>query len=98
MLFAVLLTDKPNHGSLRDEHLHAHIAWVDKNKERVLVAGSLRQEPKDVPRGGLWIVEAKSKAEVHEMMESDPFFVQGLRQHIEVLHWSKALPNHRALV
>ena len=98
MLFAVLFTDKPGHGALRAEHLQAHIQWVEENKAKVLVAGSLRHEPTDVPKGGLWVVEAASKAAVHELMKTDPFFTCGLRQSIEVLHWSKALQHHKALV
>ena len=98
MLFAVLFTDKPGQGSLRAENLRAHVAWIDLNKSTVLVAGSLREEPQDVPRGGLWVVEAESKAAVLKMMESDPFYSCGLREKIEVFHWSKALPNHKALV
>jgi uncharacterized protein len=98
MLFAVLFTDKPGHGDLRAEHLEAHIKWVEAHKEAVLVAGSLRVEPQGVPKGGLWVVEAESKSSVIDLMASDPFYIFGLRQSIEVLHWSKALQNHQALV
>ena len=98
MLFAVLFTDKPGHGALRAEQLDAHIHWVDAHKDRVLVAGSLRHQPGDVPKGGLWIVEAPTKESVHELMRTDPFYSCGLRESIDVLHWSKALPNHQALV
>lgn len=98
MLFAVIFTDKPGHGVLRAENLQAHIDWVDQNKAAVLVAGSLRVEPTDTPKGGLWIVEAESKASVEQIMLSDPFYTCGLRQSIEVLHWSKALADHQALV
>jgi uncharacterized protein YciI len=56
--FAVVFTDKPGHGVLRVEHLAAHIAWLDAQKEQVLVAGSLRENPADVPQGGLWMVQA----------------------------------------
>lgn len=91
MLFAVIFTDKPGHGSLRATHLEAHVAWVAEHQDRVLVAGSLREQPESVPKGGLWIVDAPSKEAVSELMKSDPFFLCGLRQGIEVLHWSKAL-------
>jgi uncharacterized protein len=91
MLFAVLFTDKPGCGSLRAEHLKAHIDWVAKHQDNVLVAGSLRTQPESVPKGGLWIVEAPSKEAVFELMKSDPFYTCSLRQDIEVLHWSKAL-------
>lgn len=98
MLFAVLFIDKPDHGALRAEYLAAHIAWVDANKEQVLVAGSLRENPADVPKGGLWVVQAPDKAAVHALMQTDPFYTRGLRQSVEVLHWSKALENHHALI
>lgn len=91
MLFAVLFTDNPEHGALRSEHLQAHLEWVATHQDAVLLAGSLRSEPGSVPKGGLWIVEAPSKSAVMELMTSDPFYICGLRQDVEVLHWSKAL-------
>ncbi len=98
MLFAVCFTDKPGCAHLRTAHLQAHIDWVDQNKDWLLVAGSLRVEPGAVPLGGLWVVEAGSKGAVLDKMKTDPFYTCGLRQSVEVLHWSKALPDHQALV
>ena len=98
VLFAVLFTDKPGQGALRQEHLQSHIEWVAEHKDKVLVAGSLRHEQGEVPKGGLWVVEAESKVAVHELMKTDPFFIIGLRQSIEVFFWSKALPDYQALV
>jgi uncharacterized protein len=97
MLFAVLFTDKPGQGALRAQHLDAHIEWVADHQDTVLVAGSLRHELADVPKGGLWVVEAPSKQAVHDLMHTDPFWTCGLRQSVEVLHWSKAL-DHQVLV
>ena len=98
MLFAVIFTDRPGQGELRRAHLQAHIDWVDVHKDQVLVAGSLRHEPTDTPKGGLWIVEAASKESVFDLMKSDPFYTCGLRQGVDVLHWSKALQHHKAFV
>jgi len=98
MLFVVIFTDKPGCGELRATHLQDHIAWVDAHKDWVLVAGSLREEPTDTPRGGLWVVEAESRESVFELMKSDPFYACGLRQDVEVLYWSKALQHHKTLV
>jgi uncharacterized protein YciI len=90
MLFAVLFTDKPGQGDLRAAQLDAHIAWVAAHQDTVLVAGSLRTEAGTVPKGGLWIVEAPSKESVLDLMATDPFYTCGLRQAVDVFHWSKA--------
>lgn len=91
MLFAVIFTDCPDQGALRSTHLQAHIDWVVAHQALVRVAGSLRDEPDQIPKGGLWIVEAPSKEAVHQLMQTDPFWTCGLRERVEVLHWSKAL-------
>ncbi len=91
MLFVVLFTDLPDQAALRAKHLQAHIEWVFAHQEQVRVAGSLRDQLGQVPKGGLWIVESKSKENVHQLMQTDPFWTCGLRQSVEVLHWSKAL-------
>lgn len=98
MLFAALFTDKPDHGALRARLLQAHIDWVARHKDTILVAGSLRHEPADVPVGGLWVVQAESKQAVLALMQTDPFWTGGLRERVEVFHWSKALENHKTWV
>ena len=91
MLFAVIFTDRPHQGALRAKHLQAHIDWVAAHADTVRVAGSLRDAPDQVPQGGLWIVEAPSKDSVHQLMQTDPFWTCGLREKVQVLHWSEAL-------
>lgn len=98
MLFVVLFTDKLGQAALRAAQLAAHIAWVDAHKEEVLVAGSLRENLADVPKRGLWVVQAPDKAAVHALVQTDAFYTCGLRLSVEVLHWSKALENHHALI
>jgi uncharacterized protein len=98
MLFAVLFTDKPGFGEVRAAHLQAHIDWLEKHKAVIPVGGSLRTAPGETPRGGLWIAEASSKAEIEALLKTDPFFVAGLRQSYEVLHWSKANAGRRELI
>jgi uncharacterized protein YciI len=49
-------------------------------------------------KGGLWIAEAKSKARLDELLKTDPFYVAGLRQSYEILHWSKANAERMVLI
>ncbi len=94
----VRFTDKPDCFALRQQHLAAHIAWLDQHRDVVLVGGSLRVEPADAPVGGLWIVEAHSRAEILQLMASDPFTLCGLRDDVEILYWSKAFSERKTLV
>ena len=98
MLFAVIFTDKPGHGEVRAANLQAHIEWLEQNKDIVPIGGSLRHEPSEVPKGGLWVAEADSKAQIEALLKSDPFFIAGLRQSYEILHWSKANGERKVLI
>ena len=98
MLFAVRFTDKPGSQSIREQNLDAHLAWLAEREHQILVAGSLREETGSNPIAGLWIVEAQSKEEVETLYQSDPFWIQGLRQGVEILHWSKAFPEKQVPV
>ena len=40
--------------------------------------------------GGLWIIEAESKADVESVYQGDPFFANGLRSKVEIFHYVKA--------
>jgi uncharacterized protein len=94
MLFVVRFTDNPARLHIRKQFLPAHLAWLGRHRQSVLLAGSLRPEPEGTPVGAFWIVEAQSKAEVEALLPTDPFWAQGLRQGVEILHFSKAFPEH----
>ena len=98
MLFAVIFKDKHNSGELRKSHLAAHIAWLDLHQSMVRVGGSLRSELDQTPVGGLWIVETESKKAIYDLLETDPFWMVGLRQSVEVFHWSKAFEDRKSLI
>jgi len=98
MLFAVIFTDRPGQGDVRAQHLQAHVDWLEAHRDVIPVGGSLRVEPGDLPRGGLWIAEAGSKAQIERLLRTDPFYLAGLRQHWEILHWSKANAQRQALI
>lgn len=93
MLFIVRFEDHHDRIETRKQYLAAHISWLDENRDHVLVGGSLRIAPDEQPVGGLWIVSAKSKLEVESLIESDPFWSNGLRSGVEILHWSKAFED-----
>jgi len=73
--------------------MEAHLEWIEANRSWVLLAGSLREAPGIAPVGGLWVVDAASKEDVLEKIESDPFWTAGLRSGVDVFFWGMALPD-----
>jgi uncharacterized protein len=98
MLFAVIFTDKTAHADVRAANLQAHIDWLERHREVIPIGGSLREELGETPKGGLWIAVADSKAQLEELLKTDPFYIAGLRQNYEVLHWSKANTERKVLI
>jgi hypothetical protein len=98
MLFIVQFEDKPGVGDQRQKLLEEHFAFLDSRKDKVLVAGSMREIPSDQPLGGLWIVEANNDAEVRDIFKDDPFWVNGLRASVRINRWVKAFPDRKTLV
>ena len=98
MLFIVQFEDEPDVAEIRQKLLADHFAFLDNKKDKVLVAGSVREIPSDRPLGGLWIIEAESEAEVRDLFKDDPFWVNGLRASVRINRWAKAFPDRKTLV
>lgn len=97
MLFVVRFTDRPNSQKIHERNFTAHVSWLDKRRDSVPVARSLREESDSNPIGAFWVVKASNKSEASEVFKSDLFWTSGMRESVEVLHWSKAFPNDQAL-
>ena len=95
MLFVARFTDKPGVGELRQQLFPAHLEWLAANKDTVLVPGSLRPDVDGESLGGLWIVEADSRAAVEAIYATDPFWTNGLREKVEVYFWKKAFEDRK---
>jgi len=90
LLFVALFHDDREKSQVRSEQMKAHLEYLDREKHRILAAGPLREEPDENARGSLWIVEASNKQEVVRLCHGDPFWLEGLRKWVTVLHWPKA--------
>jgi uncharacterized protein YciI len=98
MLFVARFTDKPDVAELRTKLLQQHFDWLAANDDRVLLAGSVRTDVGGTALGGLWIIEANSKAEAEQVYQTDPFFANGLRAKVEVFHYVKAHPDKTSII
>lgn len=98
MLFLIRFTDRPDRLAIREKFRQDHLSWLANRRDKVLVAGSLRLEPGANPAGAVWIVELDSKQDAELLYQTDPFWVHGLRQSVEIWHWHKAFPDLQVLV
>jgi len=98
MLYVVRFFDRPNCLHIREAQLPAHVQWLDQHRDTVLIPGSLRPDAGEAAIGGLWLVEAPSKAAIEQLLETDPFWTHGLRERYEIYFWSKAFPDRKVPV
>ncbi len=98
MQFVVRFHDHQSKLHIREKYLQEHIDWLEEHSSTVLVAGSLRAAPSDSPVGACWIVEADDKSVIESLINSDPFWKNGLREGYEIHCWSKAFPEKRVAV
>jgi uncharacterized protein YciI len=90
MLFIARFIDKPGIAEKRAKLLDAHFAWLNDNRDKVLIAGALKESLEEPGQGSVWIIEADNKAEVERVYQAEPFFANGLREKVEIYHYIKA--------
>ena len=92
-LFVAIFEDHLDRKAVRDGAMNAHLAWLDRHRSEVRMAGALRPEPDGIATGGLWIIEAATRAEAERICTEDPFFKEGLRKSFKLESWSRGFPE-----
>lgn len=90
--WAVIFSDKPDMAAIRATREPAHLDFLRRNRQRILIAGGLRPEPGASFEGGLWIVEAESREEVMALVEADPYYDPAIRS-VRVACWGRPFPE-----
>lgn len=93
MIYAVLFDDNEDCAEMRTRHMSDHLAFLERNSDRISAAGPLRDTQADAPAGGLWLVEADSPQAVRALVETDPFWPTGLRKSVHVLQWTQVFAD-----
>ena len=95
MLYAVLFEDDPAKADERRRHMPAHLAFLEREADRIRAAGPLLDG--EAGAGGLWLVEAGSESAVRRLVEADPFWPTGLRRSVRILAWRQVFSDGRRL-
>ncbi|MCE8522614.1 hypothetical protein KBY30_16595 [Ruegeria pomeroyi] len=91
MLYRVTFQDSPGKENLRQRHMAEHLAFLASHGAAILGAGPLFDGPQG--RGGMWLIEAATRADVQTLVEKDPFWPTGLRQSVDILEWRQVFRN-----
>ena len=84
-VYIVQFEDNEEFAAERQRHMSDHLAFLDANATLITAAGPLLAPDTEVGAGGLWIVNAKSAAEVEALVHADPLWPTGLRKSFHVL-------------
>jgi uncharacterized protein YciI len=87
--YAVMFEDNEEKAGKRAEFMKDHLAFLRTKAEQISAAGPLRNTETGRPAGGLWLVNARSRDEVIELVMADPFWPTGLRKSFKILEWTK---------
>jgi uncharacterized protein YciI len=66
--------------AVREQYYDQHVAWLKAHGDVILVAGVFRKTPDAKPSGAIWITNAADRAALEKLIDTDPFWVHGLRQ------------------
>lgn len=93
MAWMIISEDAPGAAALRADKalMAAHWAYELSIKDRILAAGSLRDDDGQVPKGSLLIVTAETREDAMALIAADPATKAGLRGKITIRYWNPAI-------
>jgi len=92
MLFVVHATDKKDALNTRAKFYRAHRIHLDKaedHKVGVVTAGTLVADDGQTPVGSVFVVDAKSRADVDAFTRSDPYHVNQVWERVQIHGYNK---------
>ena len=95
MLFCVTFQDNPGKEHLRQRHMAEHLAFLATQGAAIRGAGPLFDGTQG--RGGMWLIEAATRADVQALVEQDPFWPTGLRREVTILEWRQVFCDGRPI-
>ena len=90
--WVAIFEDDADAAWVRRQHQDDHFAYLEKNREKIVIAGGLRPNPGEWYCGGLWVMEVASRDEAARLCEDDPYHRLGLRKGYRLYAWGKAPP------
>lgn len=91
--FAILCHDKPESGAIRKATRDAHLAYIDRFADQVIVAGPLLSEDGERMLGSLIVMRFADRAAAEAFCADDPYGQAGLFERVEITRWRQVRPK-----
>lgn len=96
MLWIISCTDKPNTAAIREKHLQTHRAYLQSQKNILVLAGATQNDEGTAAIGSLFVVNAGSRAEAKKFSDGDPFTQNGVFSSVTITRMRKGQWNPAA--
>lgn len=84
MTMAAWLRDGPQGPEIRSRHLAAHLDFVERRLDTILVAGPLFDEATGAMNGSLYVLDVENRDAALAFLAEDPYHAAGLWDTVDV--------------
>jgi uncharacterized protein len=81
--YAAYCRDGPEAARLREEHLRDHLDHIERNMDRLLIAGPLKNE-EGAFTGSFILFDVSSLEEAQALLEADPYYRAGIWSEVRI--------------
>lgn len=93
MFYLIHCYDGPDGLERRAKFRERHFAYLEEQKDHLILAGPTLSEENGKPTGSLLVVEFKSLAEAEAFAEGDPYKKDGIFQTVTIQPYKIVLPR-----
>lgn len=93
MQFAIYCLDKPDSTAVRAQARAAHLEYVDRHADKIVLAGPVLSDDGKDMIGSLLIMEFPDKAAAERFTQEDPYRKAGLFKSVEIRPFRKVRPQ-----
>lgn len=93
MQFAVYCLDKPNHAQVRADNRPAHVEFLTRHNDHIVLAGPLLGDDGQSMIGSLLVMDFADRAALDRFLAADPYAKAGLFQSVAVKPFRKSFPK-----
>ena len=91
-MYALICFDRPGSAPLRDVHRIAHMAYLEANVGRIVLAGPLKAEDGVASTGAIFILDVATREDAEAFVDADAFNTGGVYESVVIRPFKKVFP------